>query len=639
MNFAITSRRKQLVLWLVWLLVVVISLSLSYTPNRVAEPPVSALAASIEREERWRFFPWIPRWRWRKNALQRYRAWRAAYRRARRQAQLARLFLQGAIPLARIVEWVTRRQRSYQLGALPVLYALLETLQVREIINRHCSTKAEVDHGTVALVLILNRLMFPLPLYQIADWVGRTVLETVLGLNAAKFNDDRIERTLDALAPHLEAIWLEVTSVALRKAHVDLSVVFYDLTAFVMHGHYQGSQWVDFGFAHNTPSNKRKLKLALDTLKDGNIPGLYQLWKGRTADQATVQQNMKNLAQWLRSHGRSPSKTLVVSDRAMLSAEIAVNYDQLGLRYLSGMRCSTKQQRELLRPWDDTEFKKHPLELGEDSQYWGRECAVGFEHEGQKVTHKGLVVVSGPLRDQLRKSREKEIQALQEKLNTIQEMIGEPRLRSVKAVQRRVQVALRKSPVGRFMLVNVQESKTNGATLHWKINKTALAEVKRLDGRYLLVTNDRKRSLYEMFRLYRDKDGGEKRFLISKNDLRVSPVYLHKDQRIASMMLLNMIALLAYSILERQARKQGLALTSRQIIRKLQDLTLIETYFWDRSRMRYITPPTPEASIILKLVEEALHNLAVRMIPANTAIGIITSPLGAERENPSPLSG
>ncbi len=177
-----------------------------------------------------------------------------------------------------------------------MLYALLETLKVRQIINRYCPTQGQVDHGTVALVLVLNRLMFPLPLYRVADWVGQTVLTAVLGVPAAKFNDDRLERTLDALAPHLEAIWTQVVTVAQRKAEVDLSVIFYDLTAFMVHGRYADSQLIDFGFAHNTPKDKRKFKLALNTTADGNLPGLYRLWSGRAADQATVQSNMQNLS-------------------------------------------------------------------------------------------------------------------------------------------------------------------------------------------------------------------------------------------------------------------------------------------------------------------------------------------------------
>lgn len=63
--------------------------------------------------------------------------------------------------------------------------------------------------------------------YQIADWIGQTVLVSVLGMPASKFNDDRLGRTLGALYPHLNAIWGDIVAVALHKTDVDLSVIFY----------------------------------------------------------------------------------------------------------------------------------------------------------------------------------------------------------------------------------------------------------------------------------------------------------------------------------------------------------------------------------------------------------------------------
>ena len=42
--------------------------------------------------------------------------------------------------------------------------------------------------------------MAPRPLYKVADWLSQTVLVTVLGIPAAKFNDDRLGRTLDVIA-------------------------------------------------------------------------------------------------------------------------------------------------------------------------------------------------------------------------------------------------------------------------------------------------------------------------------------------------------------------------------------------------------------------------------------------------------
>ena len=109
--------------------------------------------------------------------------------------------------MAQVVDWLTASQLRYKVGSLPVLYALLQTLEVEAIINRHCPTRGEVGHGTVALVLMLNRLLLPLPLYQLADWVGQTCLVATLGVAAEKFNDDRLGRTLDALYPHLDVLW------------------------------------------------------------------------------------------------------------------------------------------------------------------------------------------------------------------------------------------------------------------------------------------------------------------------------------------------------------------------------------------------------------------------------------------------
>jgi transposase len=608
MNIATKSARKRILVWIIWFLVLLaFSQPGASNDNIAGSRPLLGMVS--HHPENGPLFPWQPRYRWKQRALAKYRAWRRAYRRAKWQARLARLTLRGAVSLAHIVDWLTLGQQKYQVGALPILYALLETLQIRHIINRHCPTRADVDHGTTALVLILNRLMFPLPLYQVADWVGGTVLAGVLGIPAIKFNDDRLGRTLDALYPHLEAIWLEVVEVAMLKADIDLSVIFYDLTAFITHGRYAESDQVDFGFAHNTPMNKRKFKLSLNAAADGNIPWLYRFLPGRTADQATVASNMNNLAGWLKQRGHCLADTLVVGDRAMLNDEIALGYDRHGLRHLTGLRCVQKAHKALLTQWPTEQFYDFPLEADPNPQYWGRGCTVTFEHEGQTATHKGLVVLSGPMRDQLRQSRQTQLDVLAQQLAQLKARIGRPYYRTVKGVRRSANTRCRASKVGRFMSVHVCETVAGQVDLQWQIDTHALRQAEERDGRYLLVTNDWSLSHQEMLALYRQKDGVEKRFHICKSDLKVSPVYLHQDKRIASMLLLNMIALLAYSLLERQVRRHGLQLTTRQLFRRLQDLTLIETHCHDGSCLRRLTPVEPEVALILQLVAEALQEL------------------------------
>lgn len=611
MNFATKSSRTRIVVWLIWF-IALLAFAQPTTADNTSTSATTPLPGVVSHNpQNGPLFPWPPRYRWKQRALRKYKAWKQAYRRAKWAARWARLAMAGATTAAQLVELLTKRQLHYQIGALPVLYALLETLQVRHIINRHCPTQREVDHGTVALVLVLNRLMYPAPLYRVADWVGRTTLIHMLGIPAAKFNDDRLNRTLDALHPHLEIIWLELVEQAIHKADIDMSVIFYDLTAFIMHGHYEDSDYVDFGFAHNTPSNKRKIKLGLNATADGNIPWLYQLWSGRTADQATVASNMDNLAAWLQKRGYRLEETLVIGDRAMLDDKIAHAYDQRGLRYLAGLRCLKKEHKELLTKWTTPQFEAYPIVEGSDPQYWGRGCRVPFEHEGRTIYHRGLVILAGPLRDQIQASRREQLAALDNELVLLKAKIGQPYYRTVNCIRRSANARCKESKAGRFMSISVYQTDDGQVDLQWQIDTDTLWKAEEKDGRYLLVTNDWSLSHPEIFALYREKDGVEKRFYIHKSDLKVSPIYLHKDKRIASMLLLNMIALLAYSLLERQIRRQGLQLTTRELIKRLETVSLIETHCHDGSCLRKLTPVDPEMMLILELAGKALQELIV----------------------------
>ena len=608
-KYATRESRLRVLVWLVWFVVLVTATDT--TAVHPASPTTAPLLGVVSHDasKSGALFPWQPRTRWKKWALHRYRKWRNEYRRAKRRVKMARVALSGVMTMAQVVDCLTASQLRYNVGALPIFYMLLQTLEVDKIIDRHCQTRGDVAHGTVALVLVLNRLLLPLPLYQIADWVGRTCLVGSLGIEANKFNDDRLGRTLDALYPHLDIIWQQIIEKALMKADIDLSVLFYDVTAFTAHGRYADSELIDFGFAHNTPSNKRKFKLGLNASADGNIPWLYRRLSGSTADQATVEENLKNLAAWLHTHGYAYRENLIVGDRAMMNAEIALLYDAHGLRHLTGLKASTKEQKALLTGWSDEKMESYPIMDGPTPQYWGRGGQVTFTHEGKSVTHKALAVMAGPLRDQWRQSRQARIDALFTELEVVASQIGQPRLHTVKLVQRRVNARLKASKVAAFVDATVYTTAEGELNLVWQTNVEALAAAERFDGRYLLVTNDWNMPHQEMFRLYREKDGVEKCFRISKSDLKVSPLFLHKDKRIASMLFINMVALLAYNLFQRQIRQQGLQMTTRRLIQRLDQLTLIETRCHDGSRLYRLTPLEPELVAILQQVAVALDEL------------------------------
>ena len=619
MKYATKIRGTQILIWLIWAIACLVFLVVPEqgvaSAGPMEDPP--ALAAVVTHDARsGPLFPWQPRQRLRKWAWRRYCALRRAHRRAVWMARLGRLALTGALTLAQLVDLLTQSQLRRHLGALPVLYALLEVLQVRETINQHCPTRAEVDHGTAAVVLILNRLMAPRPLYRVADWLARTVLVYALGVPATKFNDDRLARTLDAISQHKREIWQDIVHRAFVQAEIDLSLIFYDLTAFITHGSYSDSQLVDFGFAHNTPMDKRKFKVGLNVAADGNIPAVYEPWSGRTADKATVQENMERLCRLLRRHGWSVEEVSIIGDRANLNDELALVYDDHDLRYLAGLQAQKKIHRAFLTAIPERQFYAHPLTDDHGPRgYFGMPCQVPFKHKGRQVTHRGLVVLIGPMRTAHRQTRAAQLKALRQVLREAQAKIGRPYYRTVKAVQQRANTQLKKSPAGKFMRAKAYTDAQGQVGLRWWVDRYALWQAMQRDGRYLLVTNDWSLSPRRMLALYRQKDGVEKRFKVSKSDLKVSPIYLHKDERIEAMLLINMLALLVYSLLERQARQGGLQMTTRRIIEKLESLDVIETLCWDGSRLHRIVPVDQEQALLLKALAHILAELRLPRWP------------------------
>jgi hypothetical protein len=280
---------------------------------------------------------------------------------------------------------------------------------------------------------------------------------------------------------------------------------------------------------------------------------------------------------------------------------LAHAYDAQHLRYLAALQPRTTAHRDLLRSIPTPQLWAYPLAAG----YWGKPVAVVFTHQEREVTHRGLLVLSGPMRSARRHTRAQHLWALRQDLLALRDKIGAPHYRTVKAMQRHVTALLKRAPGGQFMCVQVTADAAGHLTLRWWADRYALGQADQQDGRYLLVTNHARLTPTQMLACYRQKDGGEKRFTVCKSDLKVSPLYLHKDERIEGMLLIHMLALLTYSLLERQARQSGLQMTTRRIIAALETLSVVETRCWDGSRLWRLAP-IDEAQVALVQALQAL---------------------------------
>ncbi len=497
-------------------------------------------------------------------------------------------------------------------GGLLFLYPIMKELEIADIIDKYCPTEAEVGNGTAISALVLNRLTAPRPLYKVMDGMFFSILPVVWGIAASKFNDDRLGRALEAIEPHLQAIWLEIIMRAFEHYDIDPSVIFYDLTAFIMMGAYKNSELVDFGFAHNTPMDKRKIKLAGNATQDGGIVLEWQALAGRTADMVTAEKNMAQILQMLRQCRWPEKGILIVSDRAMLNDQLAIAYEAQSKRqvyYLSGLELRKKEHQALVAEVSRAELKDNYL-LGRFGQrYWGVKRPITFSHSyedehgneiKQQVQHTALVIFSEATHASWRNKYIKQLRELSQQLQTeVQDRLNEPYWRTAKTIRRRVQARLDKSPAGQAMKVEVWGQDGN-VKMCWSVDRQTLHQMCRLKGRYLLVTDHPALSAVQMLTTYKDKDKIEKRFRVAKDVLRTRPIYLHKDQRISALLMVNMIALLVYSLAERRCRRNGLHLTGREMLYIFGSLHLIQSRFIDGSVLYQSMPLTPPQHKIIR---------------------------------------
>jgi hypothetical protein len=94
-------------------------------------------------------------------------------------------------------------------------------------------------------VLAASRLCSPAPLYDIAGWASSAAVTELLGTPAALLNDDRLGRSLEALAKVAEDVRGQLMLTAVRRfPAADASRLHLDLTAVRFAGSYPGPSLV-----------------------------------------------------------------------------------------------------------------------------------------------------------------------------------------------------------------------------------------------------------------------------------------------------------------------------------------------------------------------------------------------------------
>jgi transposase len=501
------------------------------------------------------------------------------------------------------------RELLLHLGALPLVLPVLERLGLRELVNRRChpagTTTTALDLGLVIGLLVVNRLLAPQPLVHVEAWVAGTALPDLWGFEALQANDDRLARALDALTPHLDALWQDLIVTAVGAFELDLARLAYDITSISFCGAYEDADLIRFGYSRDHRPDRKQVELATTVTVAGGVPLDYQVLAGNVADRTTPVANLQRLQRLLAALPPRPTEAppLVITDRAMLTAEAIAAYEAQGVGYLGPLdpHLGAGAVRALLTsvPASDlaapaTALRYRPERAAIDPAfvpYHGvpRELLLPHPEAGHPPLRVQALVVWSPGKARVdAQVRTAHLTRLEMALSDLAGKLGRRPYTTVVAVEKRVATLLQRHPARAYVSVQVGHSPT-GPTLSWSRQDAALAAAAELDGRYVLGTNAAHLSADEQLATSKQRDVPEKRYALVKGPLAVRPVYLHKQERILSLVFCTLVALLVFALLEWVARQVGERASGTTLLARFAELRVLVLAFCDGSRIRRVT--------------------------------------------------
>jgi len=485
--------------------------------------------------------------------------------------------------------------RPTQIGALPLLYPILRALRVAQTTKALVPGQADVDYGRVVILLVLNRLLAPQPLYGVQDWVGETVLPEVLGATTKQVYDNRLGRALDRLYPQLGELWARLVSRAIQVYGIDLGTLHWDITSIYFEGAYTDSELATYGYSRDHRPDTKQINLEADVAHDGYVPILYKVLPGNTADITRPVSHLDALLHFLERPELQERRwrPVLVSDCKMITPEAVGACHSHDLFYL-GPLSDSKASEALLRSVPAAELAAHPLayrpqRIKPDDPdfvpYQGVWRPFTFEHEGQPFTDRALVVWSaGKARLDEQKGKTY-LKRLLNGLEVLQKKLNGGRYKKRAYVEQRL-ATLQRNRLCQG-LVDVDLTGEDGAlVLSFRVNRQRLAEVQALNGRYALATNADHLDAKEALTLFKGQDGIEKRFRALKGPLLVHPLFVRTDKRVEGLVFITLLALLVRAVLERACRQQGLKVTATRLFRGFDRLQAVDVAWSDGSSQR-----------------------------------------------------
>jgi transposase len=445
-----------------------------------------------------------------------------------------------------------------EVGPLLLVRHFTEQLGIAEAVDRLLPQRgrSQLSAGEVVSALVASRLASPSPLYDVAGWASQAALQELFAIPPALLNDDRLGRALEAFHPVAEEVRGALALRAIERFGQEAARLHLDLTTVRVCGAYERSALVQKGWG---PDRRvaRQVRVLEASNADG-VPLYVRPEPGSAAELTLIGSALERLRELL------PEGLVVVADAALGNIKPLCAADQAGLRFVVPLRTvSGFRERflsevghEALRPLRYVSDRERRLAKARRTRYRGalRFFEVEDPESGERRSFRVAYIHSSEEAREVGAARERALRKAEEALERVRRGLGGRHYKTRAQVDRRV-AQVTAALEG---LIEVRSGVRHGRpTLSWRRNDEAIARSARTDGVYALATNLPGRlSAERVLRTYKDQWLVERRHRDLKGSLKVRPIFLHNDDRIASLVSVVGLALLVFGLIESQLRRR-----------------------------------------------------------------------------------
>jgi hypothetical protein len=496
-------------------------------------------------------------------------------------------------------EWVevdvkrVRIERARAFGGAWVSLQVVERLGLpaflREAVHTGCE---EIPWPLMALVLVLGRLCHPGSELSLAEQgYERTALSELLGVPAAKVNDDRLYRALDRLLPSKKALENHLKTRLGELFALEYDLLLYDVTSTFFEGQAERNPQAQRGYSRDQRSDCRQVCIALVVSREG-MPLGYEVFAGNRADVTTVEEIVAKIEDQYGAANR-----IWVMDRGMVSEENLAFLRERQRRYIVGT-----PKGQLRR------FEAELVGQGWSEVHPGLEVKLCPAPDGAETF---ILCRSAERREKERAVHERAAARLEAGLQELAASCakGTAGTRTVAQVERRVGRLLQKSTRAARLFqveVHVGEGSEPGSTVAvtWKRHEAWSEWATSSEGCYLLRTNVPGWSGEELWKAYIQLTEAEAAFRIQKSDLALRPIWHQKEERVQAHILVCFLGYVIWKTLGKMCQAVGLGHCPRKVFEELSQLRSVDVVLPTRQgveiRRRCVERPDAHQAILLQ---------------------------------------